>query len=194
MQFSLSVALLLYLASGAYSLVATPPSTRIDGSFSALVDRDIDTATSVLADVKTGFDALAVAVKDFQGDVAPLKAAASSLLGKVESGTTTVKDMTPLSVFDCLSLIGPAKDLQKQARLLADQFKAKKNDIQKYKQCAVTYGFIDQGVADSAVLIAVIVSKVPDAFQGTVQSQGDKVTQELKNIRDVFASGSCSDS
>lgn len=192
MKFSVPVAL-LYFASGAYSFVAAPPPTASVDFPPTLVDRDLATATSVLADVKNGFNALADAAKVFNGDAGPLKAAASSLLSKVDSGTTAINNMTPLSTFDCFSLISPAQDLQKQGQALADQLKAKKDAIQQYKQCATTYAFLDQGVTESAALITAVVSKVPSSFQGTVQSEGDKVTQELKDTRDVFAPGNCSD-
>ncbi|EFY91614.1 hypothetical protein J3459_017679 [Metarhizium acridum] len=193
MKLSVTVALLC-LASRAYSLVAAPPPTRVDSSVPTLVDRDLATATSVLADVKNGFVALAAAAKDFNGDPGPLKTAASGLLAKVESGTTAVKNMTPLSFFECLSLLAPAQDLQKQGKALSDQLKAKKDLIQQYKQCATTYGFLDTGVTDSVALITAVVSKVPSIFKDTVQNEGNKITQQLKDLRDAFAPGNCSDS
>lgn len=193
MKFSFTVALLC-LASGVYSLVAAPPPTRVDRSGPTLVDRDLATATSVLADVKNGFGSLGTAAKDFNGDPGPLKTAASSLLAKVDSGTTAIKNMTPLSFFECLSLLTPAQDLQKQGKALSDQLKAKKGLIQQYSQCATTYGFLDQGVTKSAVLITAVVSKVDSSFKDTVQKEGNKITQQLKDLRDDFGPGNCLDS
>lgn len=192
MKFSIPVAL-FYLASGAHSLVAAPPPTLIERFPPTLVERDLATATSVLADVRNGFDALSAAAKEFNGNPEPMKAAAAVVLSKVATGTTALNKMTPLSFFDCLSLIAPAQELQKQGTALANQLKAKKDTIQQFKQCGTTFGFLNEGVTGSQGLITGVVAKVPSTFKGTVQTEGDKVTQQLKDIRDVFSPANCSD-
>ncbi len=192
MRFSLPVAL-FYLATGAYSYVASPPPTAVERSPPTIAERDLATATSVLADVKNGFDALSKAADEFSGDPGPLTAAAAALLSKAESGTTAVNNMTPLNIFDCLSLLTPAKNVAAQGQALADKLKSRKDDLAKAMQCTVVYGFLDRGVTDSTALITAIVNKVPSSVKGTVQSEGDKIVQTLKDARAAFAPGSCVD-
>ncbi|KAK2592404.1 hypothetical protein QQS21_009887 [Conoideocrella luteorostrata] len=100
--------------------------------------------------------------------------------------------MTRLSPADRISLLSPAKELQEQGKALAGQWKAKKDDIQMCRQCGTTYEFSSQCVTWSTALITAIVGKVPDSFKGILQTEGGKITQELKNTRDVFAPGNCS--
>ncbi|KAK3195984.1 hypothetical protein K4F52_000851 [Lecanicillium sp. MT-2017a] len=192
MHFSFPVAL-FYLATGAYSYVAFPPPTAVERSPPTIAERDLATATSVLADVRNGFDALSKAADEFNGDPAPLTAAASKLLEDVESGTTAINNMTPLSFFECLSLIDPAKKVGVQGQALADKLKSRKADVAKAKQCTVVHGFLDRGVSDSTALIAAIVKKVPSSLRGTVQDEGDKIVQTLKDAREEFAPGNCVD-
>jgi hypothetical protein len=192
MRFTLPVAL-LYLATGAYSYVASPPPTAVKASPPTIAERDLATATSVLADVRDGFNSLSKAADEFNGDAGPLTDAAEKLLSDVESGTTAINSMTPLSFFDCLSLLDPAKEVAEQGKALAEKLKSRKDDVQKYRQCSVVYGFLDRGVNDSTTLIAAIVKKVPSSLRGTVQDEGDKITQTLKDARAEFAPGSCVD-
>lgn len=192
MKFLTALATIL-VAPGALSLAVSIPPPRSLRSSSRIAQRDISTATSVLASVKSGLGSLSDAAREFNGDAEPFKKAASGLLSTVESGTAVITKMTSLSTFDCLSLLSPAKELQKQGRALGDQLKAKKDVIQRYKQCGTTYGFLSRGVDDSAALITALVSKVPASFGGIVKGEGDKITQELKNAQDVFAPGNCLD-
>lgn len=192
MKFSIPLAL-CYLTTGVYSYVAAEPPTRVLArDVPSIVERDLATATSVLADVKNGFNKVSDATNGFSGDIAPFKSAAEGLLSTVSSGTTAVNNMTPLSTTDCFSLIGPAGDLKKQGQALADTLKGKKADLQKAGDCATVYDVLDRGYQASAGLITAIVNKVPSGFKSTVQSQGDEVTNTLKDTRDQFAPANCS--
>lgn len=189
MKFTVPFAL-AYLATGAYSYVAAPP-TRIALDTPTLVQRDLKTAKSVLADVKNGFDSLDKAAKEFKGDPEPLKAAAGGLLNKVETGTVAINKMTPLSTFDCLSLIDPAKALKKQGEALAATLRSRKPEIEKYKQCTVTHDFLVKGADGSEKLITAVVNKVPDGVKKTVQDEAAGITKTLQELRDDFAPGKC---
>ncbi|OAQ69640.1 cell wall protein [Pochonia chlamydosporia 170] len=192
MKFCLAASL-LYLAGGVYGAVATPPPTRLGGFTPIPLEHDLPTAISVLTAVNTSFNVVEAAVREYHGDIAPLRAAASDFLSTIQSGTTTVNGMTPLTAAECLSLISPARDLQDRSRALAIQLKEKKTIIQRHKHCATIHDFLDKGTPLSVGLITAVVSKVPKNFRGIVQREGDKITKEIEDSRETFAPVNCSD-
>lgn len=173
----------------ANALVASP----VERSPPTLVERDLATATSVLADVKNGFDALQKAAAAFNGDPTELKNTASALLAKIDSDTTAINNMTPLTVSECLSLIGPTDALQKQGEALAQQLESRIADVEKAKQCATVRDFLGKGVDESKALITALVNKVPTAVQGIVKDKGGKVTKTLQDAQAAFSEDKCKD-
>ncbi|OAA72552.1 Cell wall galactomannoprotein [Cordyceps fumosorosea ARSEF 2679] len=184
MKFSIVAAT---LAVGAHAFVATP----VERSPPTLVERDLATVTSVLADVKTGFNNLQAAAAAFNGDPGPLKAEAAAVISKVESGTIAVQNMTPLTVNECLSLVGPSNDLAKQGQSLVDELKSRLNDVQTAKECGTVLDFLNTGLTDAKALIAAIKAKSPTAVQSVVQTQGDKITKPLQDGQAAFGPGKC---
>ncbi|CEJ92076.1 hypothetical protein VHEMI07753 [[Torrubiella] hemipterigena] len=175
MKFSFTLAL-------AATAVATP-----------LAVRDLATAKAVLNDVKTGLNNLQTAASAFKGDPTDLKKAASSLISTVEADTTKINNMTPLSTFDCLGLIQPAKDVGAQGKALAQQLRDRKADIEKAKQCATTHDFLATGATDSQALVDAVVKKVPSSLQDEVKKEAGDVVQTLKDLRDEFGPDKCHD-
>ncbi len=186
MKFSLvSVA----LVAGANAFVATP----VERSPPTLVERDLATVTSVLADVKTGFSNLQAAAAAFNGDPTQLKAEAASVISKVESGTTAIQNMTPITVGEALGLVGPSNDLAKQGEALATELKTRLPDVQTAKECGTVRSFLDKGVTDADALIAALKAKSPTAVQSVVQTQGNKITKPLKDAQAAFTADKCVD-
>lgn len=186
MKFSIAM---VALVAGANAFVATP----VERSPPTLAERDLATATSVLADVKAGFDALDKVAETFNGDPTQLNASATALLAKVQAGTKAIQAMQPLTVGECLALVGPANDLAAQGDELSRELKSRLNDVAAAKQCATVRGFLNKGVTDAAALISALAGKVPAVLKSTVQSQGDKVTKTLKDAQAAFAEDKCRD-
>ena len=186
MKFSIVTAALF---AGANAFVATP----VERSPPTLVERDLATVTSVLADVKTGFNNLQQAAANFNGDPAPLKNEAASVISKVEAGTTAITNMTPLTVNECLSLVGPSNDLAKQGDALAQELESRLADVEKAKQCGTVRDFLDKGVTDATALIAALKAKSPTAVQSVVQTQGNKITKSLQDAQAAFTTDKCVD-
>ncbi|KAM3502685.1 hypothetical protein MY10362_004689 [Beauveria mimosiformis] len=186
MKFSLAT---VALFAGAQAFVATP----VERSPPTLVERDLATVTSVLADVKEGFSNLQQAAADFNGDPEPLKNEAASVISKVEAGTTAIQNMTPLTVNECLSLVGPSNELAKQGEALSQELQNRKGDVQAAKECGTVQDFLGQGVSYAEAMIAALKAKSPTAVQGVVQTQGDKITKPLKEAQSAFAGGQCVD-
>ncbi|TQV98952.1 hypothetical protein V2A60_007354 [Cordyceps javanica] len=184
MKFSI-VATTLF--AGANAFVATP----VERSPPSLVERDLPTVTSVLADVKAGFANLQAAAAAFNGDPGPLKAEAASVISKVESGTTAISNMTPLTVNECLSLVSPSNDLAKQGEALSKELQSRLADVQTAKECDTVRNFLGTGVTDAEALIAALKAKSPTAVQGVVQTQGNKITKPLKDAQAAFAGDKC---
>lgn len=174
----------------ANALVASP----VERSPPTLVERDLATATSVLADVKAGFDSLQKAAAAFNGDPTELKNTASTLLAKISSDTTAISNMTPLTVSECLSLLGPTDALQKQGDALAKELESRIADVEKYKQCGTVRDFLAKGVDASKAMITALGNKVPSAVHGIVQDRGNKVTKTLQDAQAAFAEDKCKDS
>ncbi|OAA75711.1 Cell wall galactomannoprotein [Akanthomyces lecanii RCEF 1005] len=186
MKFSIVTAALF---AGANAFVATP----VERSPPTLVERDLATVTSVLADVKTGFSNLQQAAADFNGDPAPLKSEAASVISKVEAGTTAISNMTPLTVNECLSLVGPSNDLAKQGDALAQELESRIADVEKAKECGTVRDFLNKGVTDATALVAALKAKSPSAVQSIVQSQGNKIIKSLQNAQAAFTTDKCVD-
>ncbi|KAM3430037.1 hypothetical protein NHJ13734_007920 [Beauveria thailandica] len=186
MKFSLAT---VALFAGAQAFVATP----VERSPPTLVERDLATVTSVLADVKTGFNNLQAAAAAFNGDPEPLKKEAASVISKVESGTVAIQNMTPLTVNECLSLVGPSNDLAKQGEALSTELQNRLGDVETAKECNTVRDFLNKGVTDAGALVAGLKAKSPTAVQGVVQTQGDKIVKPLKEAQAAFADGKCTD-
>lgn len=183
MKFLATVALI----AGASAFVASP----VERSPPTLVERDLPTVTSVLAGVQQGFNDLQKAAEEFNGDAEPLKNTANSVIATVEAGTKSFNEMTPLTVSECLKLVGPSNDLAKQGDALAQELKSRIADVEKAKECDTVRGFLDKGVTDASALIAALKAKVPSSVQGIVQQQGDKITNTLKDAQTAFAGDKC---
>ncbi len=200
MYFLHSLALFALSAPGVHSLV-TPHSPSADlllarslggsGSSSSLVERDFDTAKGVIDDIAAGFSTLKDAADVFNGDSGPLKAAAQDLLDTIDADTAKLQAMAPLSFNDCYYLVTPLKMLQKQADALEATLEGRKSEVEAAKECGTVFGFLDQGVQKSGVVMSTIKSKAPDNAKAIVQQQGDKLIQQLQGVRDFFASGNC---
>lgn len=175
------------LFAGAQAFVATP----VERSPPTLVERDLATVTSVLADVKTGFGNLQQAAANFNGDPEPLKNEPAAVISKVEAGTTAITNMTPLTVNECLSLVGPSNDLAKQGEALSQELQGRKSDVETAKECDTVRNFLNTGVTDAEALIAALKAKSPTAVQGVVQTQGNKITKPLKEAQAAFAGDKC---
>ncbi|OAR03090.1 hypothetical protein LLEC1_07469 [Akanthomyces lecanii] len=186
MKFSIVTAALF---AGANAFVATP----VERSPPTLVERELATVTSVLADVTTGFNNLQQAAADFNGDAAPLKNEAASVISKVEAGTTAISNMKPLTVGECLALVGPSNDLAKQGDDLAKELESRIADVEKAKECDTVRGFLDKGVTDATALVAALKAKSPTAVQGIVQAQGNKIIDSLKKAQAAFTTDKCVD-
>ncbi|KAM3544592.1 hypothetical protein ARSEF1564_002460 [Beauveria bassiana] len=186
MKFSLAT---VALFAGAQAFVATP----VERSPPTLVERDLATVTSVLADVKAGFSNLQQAAADFNGDPQPLKNEAAAVISKVEAGTTAITNMTPLTVNECLSLVGPSNDLAKQGDALSQELQGRLADVAKAKECGTVRNFLVTGVTDAEALIAALKAKSPTAVQGVVQTQGNKITKPLKEAQAAFTADKCVD-
>ncbi|KAJ6784768.1 hypothetical protein PWT90_05728 [Aphanocladium album] len=179
----------LALVAGANALVASP----VERSPPTLVERDLATATSVLADVKNGFNALQAAAAAFNGDPTELKNTATEVIGKVESGTTAISNMTPLTVSECLSLVKPADDLAAQGDALAKELESRIADVQTAKQCGTVRDFLNKGVTDAQALVAALKTKVPSAVQGILDSKGKKIVKTLQDAQAAFTEDKCKD-
>lgn len=175
------------LVAGASAFVATP----VKRSGATLTDRDVDTVTSVLAEVKDGFNSLQQAANDFAGDATQLKQTAASVIDKVESGTTAIKNGTPLSLGEARSLVGPSNELAKQADSLATELENRLADVQSAKECGTVRSFLDTGLADAKELIAAIRSKVPAVAQGIINQQGNKILKPLQRAQAAFTADKC---
>ncbi|KAM3510686.1 hypothetical protein MY11210_005667 [Beauveria gryllotalpidicola] len=180
MKFSLAT---VALFAGAQAFVATP----VERSPPTLVERDLATVTSVLADVKTGFNNLQQAAAAFNGDPQPLKDEAASVISKVESGTAAVQAMTPLTVSECLSLVGPSNDLAKQGDALSQELQSRMGDVETAKECGTVQSFLDKGVTDASAFVDALKIKSPTAVQSIVQAQGDKIKKPLQEAQAAFA-------
>ncbi|KAM3428074.1 hypothetical protein MY4824_009046 [Beauveria thailandica] len=186
MKFSLAT---VALFAGAQAFVATP----VERSPPTLVERDLATVESVLADVKTGFNDLQQAAADFNGDPEPLKNEAATVISKVEAGTVAIQNMTPLTVPECLSLVGPSNDLAKQGEALSTELQNRLGDVQTAKECNTVRDFLGKGVTYAEFFVAALKAKAPIAVQGVVQTQGNKIVNPLKNAQTAFATGKCVD-
>lgn len=159
----------------------------ISGAFGLVIERDLATVKKVTADVQAGIDDLGAAAKAFNGDIQPIAEAAAKLITTIKSGTTTVAASSNLSVGDALALVDGTKNLQAHSQALVDQFKARKGDIQKAKQCEVTKATITEINTDSQALIKAIVSKVPPFAQGIAAKQSQGIINVLNDAQNSFA-------
>ncbi|KAM3455765.1 hypothetical protein MY3296_002183 [Beauveria thailandica] len=186
MKFSLAT---VALFAGAQAFVATP----VERSPPTLVERDLATVQSALNDVKEGFNSLQKAAAEFNGDPEPLKKEAASVISKVESGTVNIQNMTPLTVNECLSLVGPSNDLAKQGEALSTELQNRLGDVQTAKECDTVRDFLGKGVTDATILVEELKKKSPIAVQPVVQTQGNKIVKPLQEAQAAFADGKCVD-
>jgi len=148
----------------------------------------------VLDKVGSGIDALDSAAKGFNGDVAAVKSKADALVAAIKSGKTTIDGSSDLTLNDALGLTTPVQALTKKGQALADDFKAKRSDVEKAGACDTVRSELSDINTNSQALIKSVVSKVPTAAQSIAQQLADGLTQVLNQAQTDFSEANCKNS
>jgi hypothetical protein len=190
MKFSTQITLFA-LALGA-SARLQPPSNVVR-SPPSLVERDLATVTSVIADVDTGIKALDKEVNAFSGDNSALDKAAENLISIIKAGTSKISSGSDLSLSDALALQSVVTGLQGDADTLVSDLSSKKSAFEEAALCSTLRQQTTDISTASKALIAAVVSKVPEAAQEIAKELASGVTKSLDKSQAEFAEGSCVD-
>jgi len=190
MKFSTQITFFA-LALGA-SARLQPPSNVVR-SPPSLVERDLATVTSVIADVDTGIKALDKEVNAFSGDNSALDKAAENLISIIKAGTSKISSGSDLSLSDALALQSVVTGLQGDADTLVSDLSSKKSAFEEAALCSTLRQQTTDISTASKALIAAVVSKVPEAAQEIAKELASGVTKSLDKSQAEFAEGSCVD-
>lgn len=167
-------------------------SSLATGAFAAaLHGRDIGTITAAMTAAGQGIVGLDNAVKAFNGDVAAVLAASSSLVQTLKDGKAKVDPTGELSLGDALGLQTPAQDLQAKGDALLADITAKRPAIAAAGLCETTFTQTTAINDASKDLINTVVSKVPAAAQGIAQGIVAGLLKDLQAAQDAFSPANC---
>ncbi|OAQ59861.1 hydrophobic surface binding protein A domain-containing protein [Pochonia chlamydosporia 170] len=154
----------------------------------------ISVINSVLSSVSSGIEALDTAAKGFNGDVDAVKSKADALVSAIKAGKTKVDGSKDLTLTDALGLTDPVQALTKKGQTLADDFKAKRSDVEKAGACGTVREELGDINTNSQALIKSVVSKVPKDAQSIAQQLADGLTKVLNQAQDDFSESNCKNS
>ncbi|KAM0255038.1 hypothetical protein ACHAQJ_006186 [Trichoderma viride] len=161
---------------------------------SALLDRDLDTIQGVLDKVSSAIISLDEAAKSFSSNTKPVVDKAKGLINTINTGKTTVDRSGDLTLSDALGLVSPVQALTKKAQALADDFKARRSNVEKAKGCSIVRNNLGQINSGSQSLTNSIVSKVPQAAQSIARELASGLTKVLDQAQNDFSPKNCKDS
>lgn len=148
----------------------------------------------VLTEVGGGIDGLNSAASSFNGDVDAVKSKADALVSAIKSGKTKVDGSSDLTLNDALGLTDPVQALTKKGQSLADNFKAKRSDVEKAGACGTVRTELKDINDNSQALIKSVVSKVPKDAQTIAESLAAGLTKVLNQAQDDFSESNCKNS
>ncbi|EFZ03942.1 hydrophobic surface binding protein A family protein [Metarhizium robertsii] len=148
----------------------------------------------VLTSVGSGIEGLDSAATGFNGDVDAVKSKADALVSAIKSGKTKVDGSSDLTLTDALGLTDPVQSLTKKGQSLADNFKAKRSDVEKAGACDTVRTELSDINTNSKALIDAVVSKVPKDAQTIAQSLAAGLTKVLNQAQDDFSESNCKNS
>ncbi|KAK8929130.1 Cell wall mannoprotein 1 [Metarhizium anisopliae] len=141
----------------------------------------------VLTSVGSGIDGLNSAATGFNGDVDAVKSKADALVSAIKSGKSKVDSSSDLTLTDALGLTDPVQGLTKKGQALADNFKAKRSDVEKAGACDTVRSELKDINDNSQDLIKSVVSKVPQDAQSIASSLAAGLTKVLNQAQDDFS-------
>ncbi|KAK9443402.1 cell wall galactomannoprotein Mp2 [Metarhizium brunneum] len=148
----------------------------------------------VLTSVGSGIDGLNSAATGFNGDVDAVKSKADALVSAIKSGKTKVDGSEDLALADALGLTDPVQSLTKKGQSLADNFKAKRSDVEKAGACDTVRTQLGDINDNSQSLIKSVVGKVPKDAQTIAQTLAAGLTKVLSQAQDDFSESNCKNS
>lgn len=155
---------------------------------------DLQAVKSVLSDVSQSIDSLNTAANGFDGNVDGVKSKADDLVSTIKKGKTTVDGSSDLQLEDAVGLTGPVQALTKKGQSLADNFKAKRSEVEKAGACGTVREELKDINDNSQALIKSVVSKVPKDAQSIAQSLASGLTKVLSQAQDDFSESNCKNS
>lgn len=148
----------------------------------------------VLSKVSDGIDGLNTAATGFNGDVDAVKSKADALNSAIQNGKTTVDGSKDLTLADALGLTDPVQALTKKGQSLADNFKAKRSEVEKAGACGTVRKQLTDINNNSNALIKSVVSKVPQDAQSIASNLASGLTKVLEQAESDFSESNCKDS
>lgn len=163
----------------------------VTSAYSYVVERDLKTVETVLADVQGDIDNLDTTVKAFNGDPEPVRSASSELINTINDGTAKVKATSDLSLSDTIALLGPVDELKEHAQTLVDDLKAKRPAVQDGKLCGDVRQQITSIKKASQGLTEAIVSKVPQSAKNIARDKANEVNEVLAEAEEAYSPANC---
>lgn len=157
----------------------------------SLVVRDLNTITTVLANVTDGVQGLSTVAASGTADPATLLKASDRIVQAIRSGIASVNATGNLTFIETIHLIGPVHKMSQLSADLTKNMGKLKGTIQKQNLCEVVrlqIGIINDGATS---LITAINSRVPAAALDISQALSQGITDTLKEIQDDFTTEKC---
>jgi len=155
---------------------------------------DLETVKGVLSDVSSSIDSLNTAANGFNGNVDAVKSKADDLVSTIKKGKTTVDGSSNLELADAVGLTSPVQALTKKGKSLADNFKAKRSEVEKAGACGTVREELKDINDNSQALIKSVVSKVPKDAQSIAEGLAKGLTDVLAQAQDDFSESNCKNS
>ncbi|OAA36635.1 cell wall protein [Metarhizium rileyi] len=159
------------------------------GSYASIQD-----VKAVLESVEGAITSLNTAAKSFDGNVDAVKSKSEALVSTLKAGKSKIDGSSDLTLTDALGLTTPVQALTKKGQSLADDFKARRSDVEKAGACGTVRSQLTEINTNSEALIKSVVGKVPKDAQSVAQTLASGLTKVLKQAEGDFSEENCKDS
>ncbi|KHN93893.1 Cell wall galactomannoprotein [Metarhizium album ARSEF 1941] len=157
-----------------------------------VVQRD-DPVRQAIEGVTVSVRNLDAVTKAFDGNnIQPVVQAADAVAAACRQGQSEVKGAPDIDVLAASRLLGSVQDLERAAKVLFDDVKARVSAVEKAKACDVARAKMGVLSADGGKLVDVIIGKMTSALAKAVAAPyADEIKRLLARARDLFAVGHC---
>ncbi|KAI1266430.1 hydrophobic surface binding protein A-domain-containing protein [Xylariaceae sp. FL1019] len=162
--------------------------------FPTPVKRDLETVTSVVAQISDAITQLDTSVKAFTDDATQIQSDADNLLSTLKSGASEIVGSSALSLNDIGGLQSAVTSLELAGTSLLSDLEDKKDAIQEAGLCSTFSSAVTSIEAEVSGFVDSVIKELPESIQSTAKTLTSSLTDALSKGTDAFSSSQCTDS
>ncbi|KAI0452407.1 hydrophobic surface binding protein A-domain-containing protein [Xylaria acuta] len=162
-------------------------------SFPTPVKRDINTVTSVVAQISDAITQLDSSVKAFESDPTQLQSDAENLVSTIKDGASAIVSAGSIDLSDALGLQDVATSLATAGQTLITDFESKKAAFEASELCGTIQNTITSIGSEVKGFVDSVVKQLPADAQETAKQLTSGITDKLDGGAASFGTLQCKD-